>query len=300
VKSLNDEIRICSDCAADVSTLSYLISRMIANDPLDDFDVSVEHRYHTTKDGSVDKITDDILKQYAVGKITDRGLVDLILKGKKRDLTGSGQSAYMIGNKHYGDDVNAFVNDLKGTDVEKDVLKKYLESHKKAVILRSDRMTEALGSLWREGAKDILTIASSEEVVGKMGDLSRLVPSEAINNAVTGQMALAVAAKIPEIRNLGPIGKLADRFARSVMAGGGDVLKKDILSASLKESRSKAVARAFIISAGIEVPGKWSTEEEEHAKFLKQFVDKLISSEGKEYIAAMENLLAASGSGERL
>jgi len=161
-------------------------------------------------------------------------------------------------------------------------------------------MTEALGTLWKDGAKDILTIASSEEVVNKMGDLSRLVPSEAINNAITNQMSLAVAAKIPQIRNLGPIGKLADRFARSVMAGGGEVLKKDILAASLKESRSKAVARAFILSAGIDVPGKWSQEEEEHAKFLKQFVDKLIASEGKDYIAAMENLLAASGSGERL
>jgi len=300
VRSLNEEIRICSECAEDVSTLLYLISRMIANDPLDDFDVSVEHRYHTAKEGSVDKITDDILKQYAVGKITDRGIVDMILKGKKRDLTGSGQSAYMIGSKHYGDDLNAFVGDLKGTDAEKDVLKKYLEGHKKAVILRSDRMTEALGTLWKDGAKDILTIASSEEVVNKMGDLSRLVPSEAINNAITNQMSLAVAAKIPQIRNLGPIGKLADRFARSVMAGGGEVLKKDILAASLKESRSKAVARAFILSAGIDVPGKWSDEEEEHAKFLKQFVDNLISSEGKGYIAAMENLLAASGSGERL
>jgi len=300
VKSLNEEIRICSECATDVSTLQYLISRMLAVDHLNDFEVSVEHRYHTSKDGDADEITGDILKQYAVGRITDRGIIDLILKGKKRDLTSSGQSAYIIGSKHYGDDLNAFIGDLKGTDVEKDVLKKYLEGHKKAMILRSDRMTEALGSLWKDGARDILIIASSEEVVNKMGDLSKLIPNEAINNAVVGQMSLAVAAKIPEIRNLGPIGKLADRLARSMKAGGKEMLRKDIASASLKESRSKAVVRAFILSAGIDMPGKWTNDEEDHAKFLQTFVDRLITSEGKDYVSAMENLLAASGSGERL
>jgi hypothetical protein len=300
VRSLNQEIRICSECATDISTLQYLISRMIALDPLDDFDVSVEHRYHASKDGDIDKITGDALKQYAFGRTTDRGVVDLVLRGKRKDLTSSGVSAYMIGNKHYGDDLDAFVGDLKGTDAEKDILKKYLEIHKKAVILRSDRMTEALGHLWKDGARDILVIASSEEVVDKMGDLSKLIPSEAITNAIAGQMALAIAERIPHIKNLGPIGKLADKLARSMKAGGAEILKKDIASASLKESRSKAVARAFILSADIDMPGKWSSDEEDHAKFLRPFVDRMISSEGKDYVDALENLLAASGSGERL
>ncbi|MCL2143027.1 MAG: hypothetical protein FWH44_02050 [Methanomassiliicoccaceae archaeon] len=301
-RSLGRAIRICSDCAGDVSTLQYLMSRMIATDPLDDFDVTIEHRYHASKEGDADKITGDILKQYAVGKITDRGLIDLILKGKRKDLTSSGVSAYMIDTKHYGSDLDAFINDLKGTDKEKEVLKAYLSKNKKAVILRTDRMSEALNSLWRDGARDILIIASSEAVVDKMGDLSRLLPAQAIEDAVVGQMSLSIAAKIPELKGLGPIGKLADKLARSVKAGGTAQLKKDIESAPLKEVRSKALARAFILSSKTDdkFTWKWSDEEEDLAKFLLPFVDRLIASEGKEYIAAMENLLAASGSGERL
>ncbi|MDR0198925.1 MAG: hypothetical protein LBI08_04205 [Methanomassiliicoccaceae archaeon] len=301
-RSLNERIRICSDCAADVSTLQYLISRMIAIDPLDDFDVSVEHRYHASKEGDADKITGDILKQYAFGKITDRGIVDLTLRGKRKDLTSSGVSAYMIGQKHYGADLNAFVNDLKGTDKEKEILRTYLTRNKKAMILKTERMSEALASLWAAAARELLVIASSEEVVNKMGDLSKLPPMQAIEDAVFGQMSLSVSAKVPELRGLGTIGRLADKFARSMKAGGIPLLKKDIGAASLKDSRSKSLARAFILSAQMkdEFTWKWSAEEEGLAQFLRQFVDRLIAAEGKEYVAAMENLLTASGSGERL
>ncbi|MCL2607531.1 MAG: hypothetical protein FWD92_03110 [Methanomassiliicoccaceae archaeon] len=301
-KSLSSGIRICSECAEEVSTLMYLISRIIAIDPLDDFDVSVEHKYHASKDGGVDSITGEILKQYSIGKITDRIVIETILRGKKKDLTSSGVSAYMIDNRHYGSDLNAFMNDLNGTDKEKELLRNYLSNNKKAVILKSDRMSEALSSVWKDGAREILAAASSEEVVNKMGDLSKMLPVHAIEDAIVGQMWLSVAAKLPELKGLGPVGKLADKFARSFLAGGTPLLKKEIEHASLKESRSKSLARAFIISSGVEgdFTWKWSADEEDLAKFLCPFVDRLIASEGKEYINAMENLLTASGSGERL
>ena len=302
VKSLNDRIRICSECAEDVSTLQYLISRIIAIDPLDDFEVTVEHRYHASKDGDIDKIIGEILNKYAAGQITDRGILDLTLKGKRRDLTASGVSAYMIGGKHYGSDLDSFIKDLKGTEKEKEILKAYLAKNKKAIILRTERMSEALTSLWPTAAKELLTIASSEDVVKRMGDLSKLPPMQAIEDAVAMQRSMAVAEKIPELRGLGPIGKLADRFARAVKAGGAPLLRKEIAASSIKDSRSKSLARAFIISSHMADDGiwKWSGEEEGLAQFLSQFVDILINAEGKAYVSAMENLLTASGSGERL
>ena len=301
VRSLKQSVRICSDCAKDVSTLQYIMSRMLSLDTLSDFEVFVEHKYHASKEGEADKIVEDILKQYAIGKITDRGIVDLILRGKKRDLTSSGVSAYMIDKKHYGSDIDAFVGDLRGTDKEKSVLKAYLTKNSKAVILKSDRINEAFTLLWGD-ARNILIIASSEEVVNKMGDLSKLIPTQAIEDAFIGQMSLSVSAKVPELKGLGPIGKLADKFARSMKAGGSAMLKKDIENASLKESRSKSLARAFIVSAGIndKFTWKWNDEEEGLAQFLRPFVDQLIAAEGKGYADAMELLLTASGSGERL
>jgi hypothetical protein len=115
-------------------------------------------------------------------------------------------------------------------------------------------------------------------------------------------LSLSVNAKIPALKGLGPIGKLADAFARSAKAGGAALLKKDIESASLKDGRAKALARAFILSAGIEggFSWKWSADEEDLAKFLRQFVERLTAAEGNDYKDAMETLLAASGSGERL
>ncbi|MDR0778828.1 MAG: hypothetical protein LBE48_05280 [Methanomassiliicoccaceae archaeon] len=302
VRSLNESVRVCSDCAKDVSTLMYIISRMIAPSPLDDIDVTVEHKYHESKDGGVDKITGDILTQYSIGRLTDRGIVDMILRGKKKDLTSSGVSAYMIDNKHYGSDLDAFIAALKGTEKEKEVLRTYLTKNKKAVILKTDRISEAFASHWKDSAREILLIASSEAVVDKMGDISKLVPIQAIEDAVNGQMALTVAARTPEIKGLGPIGKLADKFARTMKAGGAALLRKEIESAALKDARAKAIARAFIVSAGIneKFTWKWDSEEESLAHFLRPFVDQVISAEGAEYRTAMELLLTASGCGERL
>ena len=302
IDSVENDVRICSDCAKDVSTFQYIISRIVTPDPFEGISVSVEHRYHESKDGGKDSITGDVLKQYAVGRITDRGLIDLTLRGKKKHLTSSGVSAYMIDRKHYGSDLDSFIGDLKGTDKEKEILRAYLSQNKKAVILKSDRMSEALSSLWADGAKEILTIASSEEVVNRMGDIFRLVPTQAIEDAVIGQMSMSVASKIPELKGLGQIGRLADKFARSVKAGGTALLKKNIESASMKDSRSKSLARAFIHSMKIEddFSWEWNKEEESLAQFLQPFVDKLIAAEGRDYTEAMELLLTASGSGELL
>ena len=302
IRSLNESVRICGDCAKDVSTMQYLISRMISSsDTFDDFDVSVEHRYHASKDGDADKITGDILKEYAFGKITDRSMIEMILRGKRKDLSNSGVSAYMIDKKHYGSDLDAFVNDLKGTDREKEILRTFLGRNKRAVILKTDRMSEALSSLWSD-ARNILIIASSEEVVDRMGDLSKLIPTQAVEDAAIGQMSLSVAAKVPELRGLGPVGKLADRFARSMKAGGAPLLRKDVETASLKDSRSKALARAFVVSAGIndKFAWKWNDDEESLARFLRPFVDQLIAAEGREYVSSMELLLTATGCGERV
>jgi len=301
IGSLKESVRICSDCAKEVSTLQYIISRMLSPDALDDVSVSVEHKYHASKEGDADNITGDILKQYSVGKITDRHIIDLILRGKRKDLTNSGLSAYMIDTKHYGSDLDAFVSDLKGTDKEKEVLKAYLTKYHKAVILKGDRISEAFSSLWGD-ARNILITASSEEVVNKMGDVSKLVPTLAIEDAIIGQMSLSITAKLPEFKSLGIIGKLADKFARSLKAGGHTLLKKEIEQASMKESRSKSLARAFILSSGIEdnFAWKWNSEEESLAQFLRPFVDSLIAAEGKAYSDALELLLTASGSGERL
>ena len=44
VKSADRRIRICRNCAKDVSSLQYVISRLVAEKPLDDFEVTVEGR----------------------------------------------------------------------------------------------------------------------------------------------------------------------------------------------------------------------------------------------------------------
>lgn len=76
IRSLDRTIHICDQCAKSVSTLQFLVSRMCALNILDDFEVTVKHAYHAAGESGVETVQDIRLKEYMVGKVTDKMLID--------------------------------------------------------------------------------------------------------------------------------------------------------------------------------------------------------------------------------
>ena len=112
VGSLGETIRICDDCAKDVSTLMYIVSRLAAVDPLDDITVSVRHKYHSAGESDVERVTGDRLKEYMLGKVTDAGLLSSVKRSKIGDLKGAEKSTYIIGSKNYGSSLDEFIAEI--------------------------------------------------------------------------------------------------------------------------------------------------------------------------------------------
>jgi len=273
---------------------------MMSPDPLDDVDVFVEHKYSRGGDGR-DDISGDVLKQYASGRITDRSVIGSVLKSKIDDLKSGETATYVIGSRNYGSDADAFVNDLKGTEIEKDALNAFLSKNNVSVITKADKASEALSNIWEAHYHDIVSSYTSEDIAEKMGDVSRMNPSQILSNANYQFISIDILSRLPDLGpKTGPVTKAADRFAKAVKVGGEALLKREIEAAGVKDYKSRSIARAFImaVSSNTSAGWKFSAEEEDFAKYLMPFVRSLMDAEGESYRGSMNTLLTASGSGE--
>lgn len=301
VKSLGEEISICRNCAKDVSTLQYLISRISARDPLDDFDVSVRHKFHSAGDEGREAIPSDRIREYAMGKITDSALIASVLKDMAGTLKKGDVATFVSGNTNHGSDLNGFLESLRGSDVEKDALKAYLTGRNESVIIKSDRASEALSALWPEHWKDIVSAYTSRETAEAFGDQSRSNPAQALSGARRVMMSKDVIDSLPDFgKRAGPMTKLADAYAKAAKVGGAEMLSEEMDRNLPRDNKAKAMARAFGISLGTDEKWKLSKEDLEFSDFLMPFVRDLLDSEGEAYRDRMNTLMTATGSGEKV
>lgn len=299
IKSANKEVRICRDCAKEVSSLQFLISRLIAVDPLDDFEVYVEHKYHSEGEEGKVVIPKETVLKYARGEMNDVTVLNSILKDRIGTLKSSDVATYIIGTKNYGTDLDAFIADLKGPEIEKKALANYLKGKPNSVIIRTDKASEALMVLW-SNHHDIIESFTSKEIADGFGNVSKMNPAETIKKAHQKFISAGVVSKLPNFGRMGTVTKYADTYAKAVKVGGPEMLQQEIDTLMPKDSKTRALARAFMITAGGTPNTKCTKEEEEFAEYLVPFVKQVIAAEGNDYRDKMNTLLTATGCGEKV
>ncbi len=300
VKSLDETVRICDGCAKDVSTLMYLVSRLAAVDPLDDITVSVRHKYHSAGESDLEPITGDRLKDYMVGKVTDAGLLSSIKRSKIGDLRGGDTATYIIGTRNYGSSLDDFIADLSGDDGQKASLKRFLSENNRAVILKTNKLSEAYNLLWESDWKGLITAHTDSRTADAMGDMSKAQPMAALEKAHSIFVSADVVASLPEFRKPGPMTTVADKLAKASKVGGGNMVVDTISKTSLKDSKARVMAAAFAIEAGMDVPVKLTADETDFANYLVPFVRNVVEAQGEKYRDAMNTLLTASSANERV
>ncbi len=302
IKSLDEEIRICRNCAKDVSTLQFIVSKISANDPLDDIEVYIEHKYHNESTEGRDIIKKDLLEKYMVGAHTDASLINVITKDKLGELKSAAVATYIVGTKNYGSDLKTFISDLTGSSNEIDALEAYLSAVPSAVIIKTGKASEALSMLWTDNWKDIIAKFTSESVAESMGNLSKSVPGPVLDEAHRKYIMSGVSSEYPEFKRAGKITLLSDRLAKAFKVGGGDLVYSEINSISPKDSKSRVMCKSFLIATGHngEVAWKMTSDESEYADYLLPFVKNLIDAPPAKYSEAMGTLLTASGCGESI
>lgn len=299
IKSANQEIRICRNCAKEISTLQFLISRTVSNDVLEDFEVYVEHKFHNEGGENIEKIDEDTVKKYSIGAMTDVSVLNSVLKDKIGSLKNSEVATYIIDSKNYGSDLESFLADLKGTELEIVALRNYLSNNTHSVIMRTDKASEALNLVWDDYHK-VIAAATSETIADSFGDVSKMVPSLVIKEAHIRFISHDIVSQLPEFKRPGVVTKYADAYARAVKIGGEKMLREEIAKTIPKDNKTRSLSRAFTDCLSIEPVTKCTKEEVDFAKYLQPFVKQLIDSTGKEYLDNMNTLLTAIGCGERV
>lgn len=300
IKSLGQTVRICDGCAKDVSTLMYIVSRLAAVDPMDDITVSIRHKYHAAGESDVERIEGDRLKEYMLGKITDAALISSVKRSRMGSLKGASTATYIIGTKNYGSSLDEFIADLSGDEREKASLKRFLSENNRAVILKTNKVSEAYGTLWESDWRDLITAHTDKRTADTMGDMSKGQPMTVLANAYSIFVSADVVASLPEFKKPGQITTVADKLAKASKVGGGNMVLETISKTPLKDSKSRVVAAAFAIAAGMDVPVKLSADELDFAQYLVPFAKNVVEAQGEKYRDAMNTLLTASSANEKV
>ena len=299
IKSAGRRIRICKNCAKDVSTLQYLISRIVSEDPLRDVEVTVEHNYHAAGESGVETVPPEKIKEYSVGKITDLGLIREVLREKIGNLRSGDSATYVIGQTNYGSDTEKFISALKGSDFEIDALRKYLNNYSDSIVIQTERASEALSSIWESSYKEILECFTSEETAANIGDASRKNPQSVLSEAYRMEMSKDVVKSLPKFKHLGPVGKLADIYAKAAKVGGDVMLTEEFEKNPPRNYHSRALAKGFsLYMLGDRDSIRCTKEETDLAKYLIPFIKQLVDSQGEDYRHSMSTLITATGCGE--
>ncbi len=300
VNSLDRTVSICENCAKDTSTLAFIVSRLAAVDPLDDIEVRVRHKYHSAGESDIEKISGDRLKEYMLGKVTDVNVIASVKRARLGSLKEGASSTYIIGTRNYGDDLEGFMSALEGEPRDLEALRKFLSSNSKAVVIKTPKASEALAALWASDWKDIITTFTDRKTADLLGDMSKGQPGIVLANAYSVFVSADVVASLPEFKRPGPVTQLSDKLAKAAKVGGSSMVEETMAKLSLKDSKSRSIAAAFILATGAEPSIKLSRDERDMAEYLVQFAKNIIAAGGDGYRDAMNTLLIASGASEKV
>ncbi|MFA6805391.1 MAG: hypothetical protein WCR17_05410 [Candidatus Methanomethylophilaceae archaeon] len=300
IKSLNETISICSDCARDVSTVQYLIAKMCAVDPLDDLEVRIVHKFHSEGESGEVKIEGEKLREYVGGKLNDRTLIGSVKKEKLGNLKSSETSTYIVGTKNYGSDTESFLNALSGPEELRKTLGKFLDKHPRSIIIRNGKLSEAVTALWEEDWRELIAAHTSDKIASEYHERPRSSNEIVLEEAQRKFMSADVVASLPVFSRPKPVTRLADTLAKAAKVNGLEYVLKMLESEALKSPNERAVAAAFVLACdkNAKPPINLSASEKEFTQFLVPFAQAVIDARGEKYRDAMNTLLTASSSGE--
>ncbi|MDD1771618.1 MAG: hypothetical protein LUQ09_01710 [Methanomassiliicoccales archaeon] len=297
--SANKEIRVCAECAGEVNTAHYLMSRVAADDPLDDIEVTVDHAYS----GDAPECKGDfstpqsLIESYLQGDLGDAGLISAHIKEKGDWMRSRGQ-VYVLGSECYGKNGDAFLSALKGSDLERTALRAVIAKGA-PIVSDQNQAGKVISEIWGTYELEMLVAVSDEDTASNVMKMKELTPGQMLAEANRLIQERHVLRALPNFVPLGTLGQLADSLARAHKVGGTPAMLRLIEKAD-KQHLSRAVCYAFLEAIGEGQSRKWqfSNEERDYGVHLSTHARVMVSSSGDEYAQALSSLLTDSGSGE--
>ncbi|UCE37658.1 MAG: hypothetical protein JSW00_19800 [Thermoplasmata archaeon] len=312
-KSAETDIAVCGKCASKKSNIvASIIQNMAVPKPEEDFEVKIITALKCKIDCescNIERhldIKEERMKGYTTGILSDYELIQKHMEDFEEHLKSKDEKLFVLDNDCYGEDVEAFINELKPTDSERIGLETILEKVETPVIVSKATPNKVLNMFWEDyGLDAIKAIVGDEKTASKLyekADLSKSSPSQILREASIFTKKRDIISALPNYGSLPSIAKFADNVARIYMTQGKEGSLRAIEHYKGGDTRIKSVAYAFLLALGQGASKKWqyTKTEIDFAQFLKEPALKLLNSGPGEYHDNLQSLLSATGSTKKL
>jgi hypothetical protein len=308
-RSAKIKIFVCQECADEVNLLHHLLSRIAAREPWDDFDIDVRYSPRCVADCGACRIkekfvmSDGLKEAYEKGQLSDVMLLSRYIQEREAQLSRSGGDLYISGDECFGHNKEAFLARLKGSEAELIALSGVVRSKPMPIISVNDQAGRIIADLWPQMKEELLAqVAGPDIVKSLLASPGNLTPPQLVSEARRQQLSRSVISRLPDYALRGPIGTIADDLARTFKTEGKAAMVRHLDRNRPRETRSKAVAYGFLVAVGEADSHNWqyTKEEIDFGRYLGEFVQTLLASEGNDYDQALLNLLTACGASESL
>ncbi len=245
-------------------------------------------------------------KAYFTGALSDLALFTLHANIQNETIMEAQKPVYILESHCFGNDLDSFIDSMKPTREEKVALKAVLSGVGGSVLAKKTTPSKLLAGYWPEwGSSAINAVVGDSELaeqIFKEYDITNIAPSQILIEADMRLKKQALSSVLPSYNFLPPLAKYADEVARVFKIAGKDEAVRVVDRHGAKDTKIKSVAHAFLQSMGADAGKAWqfSDTEIDYAHFLKEFTDLLLEAEPSEYHEALERLLSATGSTEKI
>lgn len=307
-------IGLCKKCArtSKDSTLGSITKHMAIPRIEMDFQVSVLHRLKGAEDCALwDKLSnlpieEDNQEAYFKGQFSDHALIEKHLATVDEELSEYRGPHFILENRCYCDDAQAFVDALNPSDEERLALEAILPGLDHPLVLERATPSKVLVELWEDHGEEALraVVGGDEELLSKYLEHPDVQssPSNVLKRALVDHRKSTIISRLPKYDKLPTIARFADRVARSYRTEGTEGALRAIEKGRGSDTRIKSVAYSFLLALGKDASKKWQYDRTEidFANFLQPTAKALLEAKPEDYHEALQAMLSATGSTERV
>ena len=300
-KSADTIVAICEDCAKSTkNTMFNLTKYLVEPDISDDFTIDVVAQVVKHDKPGLENQT-QYIKEYLTGELTDYQFIKKNVKEQEESIKQSGEKMLVLDGVSYGTDIDRFIQALKPDKFEQEGLEFILEQVEEPVVLKNVSPNKVLERYWKEHGLDaICSIIDNKDMAEKFFALDE-TPSSILEMVFNYKERQQILSQLPRYDSLPPLASFADDIARTYKTFGEKEALRDIKKRP-DNPKGKSIAYAFLLAFEEGKDKKWqySQVEIEYGEFLKEYAKKLLDSKPKGYHKALQELLTASGSDEKI
>jgi hypothetical protein len=307
-KTADNKIYLCRHCTEETNTFGEISQYVVSPEFRQHFDINYHYTLQCKTPGCPCQdflVNDPGLKElYLKLKLSDEQYISETEKKIKEELLKADQNLFIHGSRCFGADMEAFLGSLKPDDLTLRALTVALKEHKGAVLVSDQSPAQLLQELWEETGEKVLceftTDSGEAQRIFKESREKNILPIRAIRLSLDRKRFEEIDKALPGYTSLPVKAAFADRIAREYKFNGKDSAIRELASSKTEGTAALSFAFHLCFATAGTVEWKYSKEQMDYAGFLRKFVSQLLEAEGEEYHFALQAVVQAAGSTEKV